>query len=35
MIAYVIWLMNTYNFEQEIVNLVDSMLVILAVRKPV
>ena len=35
MIAYVIWLMNTYNFEQEIVNLGDSMLVILAVRKPV
>ena len=35
MIAYVIWLMNTYNFEQEIVKLGDSVLVILAVRKPV
>ena len=33
MIAYVVCLMNTYNFEQEIVNLGDSVVVTLTVQK--
>ena len=35
MIEYVTWLMNTYNFEQKIVNLRDSMEAILPVKKQV
>ena len=33
MIAYVIWQMNTYKLKQEILNLVDSMVVILTAQK--
>lgn len=35
MIAYIIRLMNTYNFEQKTVNLGDSMVVILTIQKHV
>ena len=32
MIVYVMWLMNTYNFKQEIVNLEDWIVVILTIQ---
>lgn len=35
MIAYIIRLMNTYNFEQKTLNLGDSMVVILTIQKHV